>query len=449
MMKKCLRIFYKVLLLWLILTPASGGLIRDAEIEGLLTDYSRPLLLAAGLNPGTVGIWVIDDKSLNAFVSNGQNIFFHTGLILKAEEPNMVIGVIAHEIGHITGGHLVRTADAAAKMATPALVTTILGFGSILAGAGDVGMALITGGQQIAQRSFLAYNRAQEASADVTALSLLEATGQSPNGIINFMDMLAGQEIVNEIHQDPYARTHPMSRTRVNAYREGARKSAYNNVHDNESLTFRHNMVRAKIYGFLDRPSVTLRRYAGDATIPALYARAIAHHKNANLPEAIRLIDILIDKLPKNPWLYELKGQVYYESGFAANGLLPYKKAVALRPYEPLLLIGLATCQLGIGADTSKNGRDANRRAERNLRTALRFAPKSPTAYFQLSKAYGQLGETPMAEWALAEYYALMQNPAAIKHANRAITALPKNSVEYIRTRDILDTTPTLGKRQN
>ena len=204
----------------LVLPPAhAGGFIRDAEIEKLLADYSRPLFLAAGLNPNTVGIALINNKSLNAFVANGQNIYFHTGLILEAEDPNMVIGVIAHEIGHIIGGHLSRKAGAINEAQRPALVATILGLGS-LAGAPDVGLALITGGQHVVQRKFLSFNRAQESSADVIALRLLEDTGQSPNGIIRMMDMLADQEILSEVSQDPYVRSHPLSRERLPLPRE-------------------------------------------------------------------------------------------------------------------------------------------------------------------------------------------------------------------------------------
>ena len=178
-------------------TAHASGFIRDAEIENLLADYSRPLFLAAGLNPNTVGIALINNKSLNAFVANGQNIYFHTGLILESEDPNMVIGVIAHEIGHIIGGHLSRKASAIDEAQRPALVATILGLGSLLAGAPDVGLALISGGQHVVQRKFLSFNRAQESSADVIALRLLEDTGQSPNGIIRMMDMLADQEILS------------------------------------------------------------------------------------------------------------------------------------------------------------------------------------------------------------------------------------------------------------
>jgi predicted Zn-dependent protease len=442
MMRRMLQKFSILLVVYLMALPvvahARGGLVRDAEIELLLRDYSNPLFRAAGLDPSRVGISLINDRNLNAFVTNGQNIYVHTGLILEAEEPNMVIGVLAHEIGHITGGHLARGAEAAATAQGPALVATILGLGSILAGAGDLGLALITGGQQLAIRSYLTYSRGQEAAADNTALQLLEATGQSTEGIIGMMESLANQEILSEVYQDPYARSHPMSRDRVNAYRNGARNSPYNDVRDPDTLVFRHKMAQAKIYGFLDSPAATLRRYRTDNRRPGRYARSVAYFRQGLRNEALTELDSLIAEMPNNPWLHELKGQVYFETGLAPLGIAPYQKAVALRPNEPLLMIGLASCLLSKGAEGGTANRAVNRQAIDHLRAALRLDPLNGAAYLQMSKGYGQLGETAMAQWALAEYYAAAGSPEARRHAQRAIKGLPKGSVEYIRAVDIL-----------
>lgn len=434
--------------LWLPLSSAQAqGVVRDAEIERLLRDYSRPLLIAADLEPKRIGVAVISDKRLNAFVTNGQNMFIHTGLILEAEEPNMVIGVLAHEIGHITGGHLARGSEALSKSQGPAIIGTILGLGSILAGAGDIGIALITGSQQLALRNYLTYNRGQEAAADNVALELLDATGQSPQGIIGMMDTLANQEILSEAYQDPYARSHPMSRDRVNAYRAGAEGSPYQDVRDADDLIFRHKMAQGKIYGFLDRPNVTLRRYRNDDSAPARYARGIALYRQGLRDEAVRIVDGLLAEFPDNPWLYELKGQIYYETGQAQKGIAPYKKSVELQPDEPLLLIGLASCQLGVGQLGGRAHDAINQQAVRNLKKALRLDPSNPTAYLQMSKGYGQLGETALAQYALAEYHAALGSREAKRHARRAAKGLEKGSVEYIRTIDIISGPDKPGSR--
>ena len=416
--------------------PAHAFGIRDAEIEELMRDYSKPLFIAAGLNPDDIGLTLINNRGLNAFVAMGQNIFVNTGLLLESDEPNMVIGVLAHEIGHITGGHLARNMDAMSRAQAPTLVTTILGFGSLIAGNPEAGMALLAGGQQVAERTYLTHSRAQEASADVTALQLLEATEQSPNGIIDLMDSLAAQEIVSEVHQDPYARSHPMSRDRFNAYLAGAAKSPYAKKRDNPELVARHRMAQAKIIGFMDPPESTFRQYPNNDSKPALYARAIAFHRQAQINEAIELIDVLIALEPDNPYFHELKGQIYYESGRPAKGLAPYQRALALKPNEPLLMIGLAMCQV----ETGTNGGDINHQAIENLRAALRLDPENHSAYRQLFKAYGQIDQVAYAQWALAEYHALLRSPAAVKHAKRAMRGLPKTSAEFLRARDIVAT---------
>ena len=439
MMKPIKTLIIAISLLAFMAAPARAmGLIRDAEIEGLMADYARPLLIAAGLKPERIGIALINNKSLNAFVANGQNMYIFTGLILEAEKPNMVIGVLAHEIGHITGGHLARGGEARANSAGPMLIATILGLGSILAGAGDVGMALIAGGQQFALRSYLTYSRGQEAAADNTALQLLDATGQSPQGIIGMMQHLANQEILSEVYQDPYARSHPMSRDRVNAYVQGAKDSDYFDAEDNPALITRHDMAKAKIYGFLDTPGTTLRRYKGDDSRPARYARAIALYRQGLRGPAVNLVDTLLQETPDNAYLHELKGQIYYETGDAAKGIAPYEKSVALLPDEPLLRIGLATCQLGVGANGGEANRAINEAAISNLRHALRDDPTNGAAYLLLSKGFGQLNKTALAQWALAEYHAAAGSREAATHAQRAIKGLPKGSVEYIRAIDIL-----------
>ncbi len=440
-MKLMLRNLALALVVCFIAVPVTAqaqGLVRDAEIEALLRDYSDPLFRAAGLESSRVGISLINDRRLNAFVTNGQNIYVHTGLILEAEEPNMVIGVLAHEIGHITGGHLARGAEAAANAQAPMLLATILGLGSILAGAGDVGMALLTGGQQLAVRSYLSYSRGQEAAADNTALQLLEATKQSPEGIIGMMESLANQEILSEVYQDPYARSHPMSRDRVNAYRNGARASPYTDIRDPESRIFRHRMAQAKIYGYLDPPGTTLRRYRDDNSAPGRYARTVAYYRQGQRSKALQELDALIAAMPDNPWLHELKGQIYYETGLAAQGIEPYKKALSLRPDEPLLLVGLASCLLGKGGNGGEANRATNEQAITYLREVLRIDPFNGAAYLQMSKGYGQLDETALAQWALAEYYAAAGRPEAAMHARRALKGLPEGSVEHIRAVDIL-----------
>lgn len=431
MMKKHKTIF--IFLALFITQQAKAQFIRDAEIENLLEDYSNPIFLAAGLKPDEVHIGIINNKSLNAFVAGGKNMYFHTGLILEAETPNVVIGVIAHETGHIVGGHLARTSDALASARKPMLLATILGVGALAAGQADAGMALITGGQQIAKGSYLSFSRAQEASADQIALRLLEKTEQSAHGIRDMMDELADQEALSGVHQDPYVRSHPLSRNRVNFIEEGMKSSNFSDRTDSPELQFRHDMAKAKIYGFLDHPGATLRRYARQETLPAKYARAIAFYKNGETQKAVQLVDKLIKLQPDNPYFFELKGQILYEAGHLDKSIAPYRKSVAIAPKEPLLQIGLATSLISLETKASA------KEALEILKKALRMEKDNMTAYYQMATAYALLGDTGRAELATAErYYILGRLEIASMHAYRATKHLPKNSPEWLKAQDIM-----------
>jgi len=431
MIKKHTTIF--IFLVLLLTQHAKAQFIRDAEIENLLLDYSKPIFLAAGLKPDEVHIGIINNKRLNAFVAGGKNMYFHTGLILEAETPNVVIGVIAHETGHIVGGHLARTGDAMAKASRPMLLATILGVGALAAGQADAGMALITGGQQIAKGSFLSFSRAQEASADQIALRLLEKTEQSAQGIRDFMDELADQEALSGVHQDPYVRSHPLSRDRVNFLDQGMKSSDFTNRTDSPELQFRHDMAKAKIYGFLDHPGTTFRRYANQNNLPAKYARAIAFYKNGETQKAVELVDKLINSQPNNPYFYELKGQILYEAGKLNKSITPYRKSVALAPNEPLLQIGLATSLLSLENKSSAE------EALGILKNALRVEEDNMTAFYQMATAYALLGDTGRAELATAERYYILGNiKKASMHAHRAMKYLPKNSPEWLKAQDIM-----------
>ncbi|MGC6511655.1 MAG: M48 family metalloprotease [Parvibaculales bacterium] len=422
----------------------AGGFIRDAEIEKLLLDYARPIFLAAGLKPDNIGIGLIDDRSINAFVTGGQNIYFHTGLILEAETPNMVIGVIAHETGHITGGHLARMNEALEESMKPAILATILGIGAIAAGQGDAGLAILSGGSQIAERNFLAYSRAQEAAADQVAVELLDSTQQSPEGIRDLMDHLADQEILSEVSQDPYVRSHPISRDRVNFYQNWLDNSPYAGTEDDPELVARHKLAQAKIYGFLDHPGNTKRRYANRTDTPALYALAIAFHKENRLDDAIALISELINRQEKNPYFHELRGQIFHEAGKPDRALPAYRTSLELEPEEPLLMVGLATALI------ATENRDNVQEAIQTLKVALHHDPENTTAFYQLALAYGYVGDQGNAELATAERYFLYGNkPLAAKHAARATKVLTKGSPAWIRARDIIAAAGGAGYKQN
>lgn len=279
------------------------NILRDAEIEQTIRHMSVPLFEAAELDPGAVSTYLIGDKTLNAFVAGGQNIFLHSGLLLAADNANQVIGVIAHETGHITGGHATRFSDRMKGAGTMTLLGMILGAAAIAAGSGDAGMALILGGQEAGRRTFLKYNRIQESEADQAGITLLEKSDQSGVGLLEFLDHLGDQELLSERLQDPYARSHPLSTERIAHLRERVEKSAFLNKKTPPALEMEFKRLQAKLFGYLKAPYATLSKYpVKDRSVSARYARTFAYHKKHEVKKALAEINSLIAEYPTDPF---------------------------------------------------------------------------------------------------------------------------------------------------
>ncbi len=419
--------------------PAQAiSLIRDAETEYLMREFSNPIFKAAGLDPDAVKIHLVNDSSLNAFVAGGQRMFLFTGLIQQSDRPNMLIGVIAHETGHMAGGHLSRTQQALKSAAVPVIVSTLLGIGAIVAGAGDAGFALITGGQTLAQRDFLSYSRVQEASADQAAVTYLDRVGWSGRGMMDTFYLFRGQEVLSERQQDPYLRSHPLSTQRLSALEDRVLRSPFVDVQDPPEWVAAFEMIKAKLHGFIDRPALTFRRFpASDTSLPARYARAVAYHKMGDVARATAELEPLLVAMPNNPFVWELKGQILFESGKIAESVDPYRRAVALAPNSPLLRVGLG--QSLIGLEREKETIEGLEQIE----ISLRSDKENSRAYHQAAIAYARLGDYGNAELSTAErFYAVGQLPRAKQHAARAQVELNEGSPGWLRAEDILQEKP-------
>jgi predicted Zn-dependent protease len=409
------------------------SLVRDAEIEATLRGYSDPIFVAAGLNPKDVKIYLVGDRTLNAFVTNGQNVFLHTGLILETQTPNQLKGVIAHETGHISGGHLARS-DANIRAAmTPAYVTIALGLIAIAAGAPDAGAALLASSQQFALLSYFTFTRVQESSADQAAVTFLEKTNQSGRGLTEFFNKFRYNEILGEARREPYFRSHPLSGDRIQALQNRVNEQAHKDAVDSPADIDRLKMAQAKIQGFLYTPARTFVKYPQtDQSIYARYARAVAAFRAPDIVTATRETNKLITEQPNNPYFYELLGQIYYENGKAVESVAPNRRAVELAPSEPLLRVGLARSLIA----TEKA--DLRAEAETNLREALRLDGDNAFAWNQLAIIADRNGQTGLARLATAEEaYALGDVIRANRFAQVALRNLSRTTPQWQRASDI------------
>lgn len=421
----------------LVAAPARAqSLIRDAEIERTLRDYADPVFVAAGLSPASVKIYLLNQKGINAFVAGGQNIFINTGTILELDRPGELIGIIAHETGHISGGHLARSADAMAAATIPMVVGTLLGIAAMAAGNPDAGMGIMLGGQQIAERTLLAYSRDQESAADQAAINFLNATGQSSQGLLDTFNRFRGQEVLSDRAQDPFVRTHPLSSDRLAALEQRVSKSPFADKPESAQQIRAYGRIRAKLIGFIERQDIVLRKYPlTDKSIEARYARAIAYYRIPDLGKAFAEVDAIIAEEPENPYFHELKGQILFENGRAADAVPEHAAAVKLAPNEPLLKLNLGQAMIAT-EDPSLNPA-----ALQTLESALRVDPDNPFAWHQLAIAYARDGRIGMAEYATAERYSRSATPGdAIVHAQRALCELDPASPAYRRAQDIVIT---------
>jgi predicted Zn-dependent protease len=428
----------------------AGGLIRDAETESLIRDYARPILAAAGLTTQGIDIHLINDRAFNAFVVDGHNMFIHAGALMDSKTPNQIIGVIAHESGHITGGHLTRLRNQLSHAKSAALMMQILGLAVMAAGAftgqgqaGAVGMGAAFGGTDAAMRMVLAYRQTEESSADQAAVTFLNATKQSGRGLLETLEFM-NSKLFGIQGINPYLQSHPLPPQRIAQLKALVQESPYYNNVDPPELQLRHDLVKAKLFGFLDKPETVFNRYPlKDTSLPAVYARAIATYRKSGVDAAMPQIDWLIAARPQSPYFLELKGQFLYESGRTDAAVPPLSAAVELAPNEPLIRIMLAQAQLG-----SKSPKDLDE-AITNLKYALARETTSSTGYRQLAQAYARKAEKSppqarqnlmaQAELATAEaYFYQGQLKLAKQQAKRAKAGLVDGTPNWLRADDIL-----------
>ncbi len=421
------------------------NVIRDAEIEELLREYTRPILKAAGLGAQNIEVVIIGDRAFNAFVADGRRIFVNLGALYEANTPNQIIGVLAHETGHIAGGHLARMRDQLASAQTASIVAMLAALGGVVAGAASgsagVGQALpgiIMAPQEMIRRSLLSYARSQEENADRSAVNFLNATGQSALGMIQTFKRFADQSMFMTRGVDPYTLSHPMPQERIAALENIARASPHYDKKDPPQLQYRHDMMRAKLVGFTDKPDAVMRRYpSSNTTMPARYARAISAYRFGSIPNAIQQIDALIAEQPNNAYFHELKGQAYLEAGRANEAIAPLRRAVSLSNGSPLIrmMLGQALVQSGNSAYADE--------AVAELRQGLQREPNASMGYRQLAIALGRQGDRANADLASAQAsFNEGDFPTARQLAARAQKSFKNGSPGWLKADDIVSYKP-------
>ncbi len=422
---------------------AAQSILRDSETELLFRDVSTPLIQAAGLDPKSVRVVLVNDGEINAFVAQGQVVYIHSGLLTASDNLNQLQGVIAHELGHVAGGHAIRIYEGANKATAITILSLVLGGLAIAAGAGDAGMGIFAAGQQAALGTFLAFSRAQESSADQAGAAYLSTAGISGTGSIEFFKKLQNQEYRLAVYaKDSYDRTHPLSSERISTLTELYKKDPAWARPTDPALEARFQRVKAKLIGYVT-PKEAVKFYPEhDQSVPAHYARAYAYHLGAYPDKANAEADALLAIAPDDPFFLELKGQILLEGGHPKEAIAPLRKAVANAPDMPMIAVMLGHAL--IASEDPKNFEEA----KKVLKTAVNRDNDNPFAWYQLGIVYDREGDTARAALATAERNNLQGNDKlALASARMALAGLPQGSPDYLRAQDIAMVSETALKK--
>jgi predicted Zn-dependent protease len=428
--------------------------LRDTETEQLLREYTRPILRAAGLEKHNIQMVIINQGVFNAFVADGRRIFVNYGAILQSETPNQIIGVMAHETGHLAGGHLAKMREQMAQAQTQMIIAMLLGAGAMVAGAkgggsnsglSNAGAAMFSAPGEIIRRNLLSYVRQQEENADKAGVKFLNTTGQSARGMYETFKRFTDESLFASRGADPYVQSHPMPAQRVAALEELARSSPYWDKKDDPALQLRHDMARAKISAFMERQETVYRRYPmSNNSLPARYAHAISTYLHGDLRSALAQIDALIQQQPNNPYFHEVRGQALLEGGKPQEAIAPLRKAVALSNNAPLIemLLGQALVATNNNAYTDE--------AIAILRAAVARESEAPIGYIQLAMAYGRKGDYAQADLASAQAAYLRGDAKTARDlASRAKTRFAIGTPGWVKADDIVSAKPLPGQKSN
>ena len=417
--------------------PPRLNYIRDAEIEYDLRAMMTPIMRVAGLDPDAVNFVLVQDNAINAFAAGGMNVFVNTGLIQKTDNADQLIGVLAHELGHVAGGHLVRGTEAMRNASIETILGMVAGVAAgVLAKNSEAGMAAIGGMQELAQRNYFSFSRAQEGSADAAALRFLDTTGWSAQGFLAFMQKLETQDYLPNSRQTEYVRTHPLTQDRVAAVQHHVETSPLKDNVLPSVYALMHARIKAKLIGFLQPEHALLRTTDNDIDLTARYSRAIALYRTNKLEAALALTDKLIAAEPKDPFFLELRGQMLYENGRVDESIAAYRSAVRLLPGSALLQGALGNALL------QSNSKAATRDALKHLQESARLEPQAPATWRALATAWGRDADDKesrgMADYALAEEAMTSGNTKLAQQlADRALKNLSPRSPYRMRVQDM------------
>ena len=441
-LKKLIKyLLYIVVLILFFLNVAHTKYIRDTEIENILYSWTKPILKIAGLEENNLKIHIVADKRINAFVTNGQNMFLNTGLIIKAGSASGLIGVIAHEIGHIKAGHIIKMKQVARKLQDNQFITSLLGMGLLIATSSnknlknnkmDIAKTALSIGPSLANKSFFSFSRGNEYVADTLAIDFLKGVKRNPKSLSIILEKLYGQELLLIERQDPFLRTHPLSKARMELIKQ--KTSSTDNYVESKLDKNSYLRIKAKLEGFLENPGRTLLNNT-EETLYNRYARAIAYLRVPMYKKSIEEINSLLKDYPNDPFFIELKAQILAENGKIREAIKYYKKSLKIIPNSILIMLPLS----GLLLEDSKNLKSI-KEANNYLKFIVKKEPDNILAWHLKGISHNRLGEPIYANLSAAEEFLRKRDYKNAKFfAEKVVSASKKFSSENLRASDIIN----------
>jgi Putative Zn-dependent protease, contains TPR repeats len=267
--------------------------------DALLLDYVQSLwqpLVGSARRRGEIGadtanafgweVFLVLDRSVNAFALPGGHVGVHLGLIAMTASRDELAAVLAHELSHVTQRHIARSISSSSRQSMVGMAAMILGvLAASRTGNAAVAQAAVVGGQAAMVQGQLNYSRDMEREADRVGYGVHSDAGYASAGVAGMFEKLEHANRLNDSNNYPYLRSHPLTTERIGEARARVQADSHAARNVPPDGAIEHTLAQARARVLMDTTVQALRRNQAQQAGPnagaaeqlgALYAQALA-----------------------------------------------------------------------------------------------------------------------------------------------------------------------------